>query len=131
MRITWGVAGACLVSAIAAMAPTQRWSQRLPRWLPLTSLWIACALFLLRGLGNPIQTALIASGVVEFAPLAGPLAQEWKQWLLMDLVLFSPWFVLGAVLFGATAWTARRRGDPSGPLPGYLRASGVKSRRVK
>ena len=46
-----------------------------------------------------------------FMPLAGPDAQAWHQWLLLDAVLFSPWFILGGFAFGATAWFARQN-DP-------------------
>jgi hypothetical protein len=108
--ITWGVVLLCLFAAIVALAPTRRWSQPMPRWLLLAPLWIACALFLIRGIGNPIQTALIASGAITFTPLAGPFAQAWEQWFLLDLAIFSPWFVLGGLFFGATAWFARRSG---------------------
>ena len=108
IRITWVVVIACVFGAIVALAPFQRWSRRIPRWLLLTPLWIACGLFLVRGIGNPIQSALITGGVVRFEPLAGPDAQAWRQWLLMDAILFSPGFILGGFVFGATAWSARR-----------------------
>jgi hypothetical protein len=114
IRITWAVAVMCFVGAIVALAPTQPWSRRIPKWILLTPLWVASGMLLVRGIGNPIQTALIASGILTFAPLAGPLAQEWKQWLLLDLLAFSPWFVIGGLVFGATAWRlGRRRGQSS------------------
>jgi hypothetical protein len=69
---------------------------------------------LVRGVMNPIQSALVIGGVVPFKPLAGPDAQAWHHWLLIDAVLFSPWFILGGFAFGATAWTARRHGDDIG-----------------
>jgi len=45
------------------------------QWLLLTALWIACGMFLVRGIGNPIQTALIIGGGMPSDPLAGPDAQ--------------------------------------------------------
>lgn len=106
--ITWVVVILCLMAAIIALAPIQPWSRRMPRWLLLTPLWVACALFLLRGIGNLAETALITFGGLHFAPLAGPDAQAWRHWLLIDSVLFSPWFILGGFFFGAAAWSARR-----------------------
>ena len=111
MGITWGVVIACVVGAIVALAPFQTWSRRIPRWMLLTPLWIACGLFLVRGIGNPVQSALIIGGGWAFDPIAGPEAQAWYQWLLIDAVLYSPWFILGGLAFGATARFARRHGD--------------------
>jgi len=106
--MTWGVVIMCVFGAIVVLAPIQTWSRHLPRWLLIIPLWIACGVLLVRGIGNPIQSALIIGGVMPFEPLAGLDAQAWYQWLLLDLVLFSPWFVLGGFFFGATAWSARR-----------------------
>lgn len=108
--ITWGVVIVCLFGAIFALAPIQPWSRRLPRWFLFTPLWIACGLCLVRGIGNPLQTLLIIGGVIPFEPLAGPDAQAWYQWLLIDSILYSPWFTLGGFVFGATAWSTRRYG---------------------
>jgi uncharacterized protein DUF3995 len=111
MGITWAVVIMCLVGAIVALAPFQTWSRRIPRWILLTPLWIACGLLLVRGFGNPIQSALIIAGGMPFEPLAGPEAQAWNQWMLIDTILFSPWFILGGFAFGATARSARRHRD--------------------
>ena len=111
MRITWGVVIVCVFGAIVALAPFQTWSRRMPRWLLLSPLWIACGMLLVRGIGNPIQSVFIMVGGMPFEPLAGPEAQAWHRWLLMDAMLYSPWFILGGMAFGATAWSARRRGD--------------------
>ena len=116
MAITWGVVIACVVGAVVALAPFQAWSRRIPRWLLLTPLWIVCVMFLVRGLGNPIQSALIIAGGMPFEPVAGPEAQAWYRWLLIDAVLFAPWFILGGLAFGATALSARRpAADIGGP----------------
>jgi hypothetical protein len=112
MGITWGVVIACVVGAIVALAPFQSWSRRIPRWLLLTPLWIVCGMFLVRGIGTPIQTALIIGGGMPFEPLTGPDAQAWYQWLLLDSIVFSPWFILGGFAFGGTAWSA----SPSTPV---------------
>ncbi len=108
MGITWFVVAACVVGAIIALAPFQGWTRRIPGWMLLTPLWVVCAMFLLRGIGNPIQSALIIAGGMPFDPLPAAEMQAWYQWLLIDAVLYSPWFVLGGLAFGATAWFAHR-----------------------
>lgn len=75
-------------------APIQPWSRRIPRWLLLTPFWIACGMFLVRGIGSPIRTVLVIGGVIPFEPQAGPGEQAWHQWLPIDSILFSPWFIL-------------------------------------
>jgi hypothetical protein len=106
--ITWSVVIICTFGVIIALAPFQPWSRRIPRWLLLTPLWIACGISLLRGIGNLIQTLLIITSIMPFEPLAGPDTQAWHQWLLIDSTVFSPWFILGGCAFGAAAWSARR-----------------------
>ena len=115
MAITWGVVLACALGIAAALAPFQMWSRRIPRWLLLTPLWIACGLLLVRGFGNPVQSALIVGGLISFDALAGPEAQAWQQWMRIDAILFSPWFILGGLAFGATARSALRQGEKGQP----------------
>ena len=112
MGITWGVVIACVFGAIVALAPFQTWSRRMPRWLLLIPLWIACGMFLLRGIGTLIQSALMIAGGMPFDPLSSwSDAQAWSRYLLIDAVLYSPWFILGGFAFGATAWSAGRHSD--------------------
>ena len=111
MGITWGVVLGCLVGMIVALAPFQAWTRRIPRWMLLTPLWIACGLFLVRGFGNPIQSALVIAGGMPFEPLTGPDSQAWYQWLLIDALFYAPYFILGGLAFGLTAWSAARHRD--------------------
>jgi len=105
-----------LSSSYASSAQLSRLHpSHMPRWLLLAPLWVACAMFLVRGIGNPIQSALIIGGGLPFESLAGHDAQAWNQWLLMDSIFFSPWFILGGFVFGATAWSAHRY-----KVPGFL-----------
>ena len=108
MGITWGVVVACVAAGIFALAPFHKWTRRIPRWMLLTPLWVIFGLFLLRGVGNLTQSALIAGGGMPFDPLAAAEAPAWNRWLLIDALVYSPWFILGGLAFGATAWAARR-----------------------
>jgi Protein of unknown function (DUF3995) len=111
--ITWFVVIACAVGVIVALAPFQKWSRRIPGWILLTPLWIGGAMLLVRGVGNPVQSALIIAGGMPFDPLAGPDVQAWYDWLRLDAILFSPWFILGGLAFGATAWAAHGDACPA------------------
>jgi hypothetical protein len=108
--ITWGVVLACAFGIFLALASIQNWGRRIPKWLLLIPLWIACIISLVRGIGTMTQTALIIAGVFPFEPLVGPEAIAWYRYLLIDSIFYSPWFICGGILFGATAWSARRRG---------------------
>ncbi|HET6845813.1 MAG TPA: DUF3995 domain-containing protein, partial [Anaerolineales bacterium] len=119
MGITWAVVIGCAVGIIVALAPFQVWSRRIPGWMLLTPLWIACGLFLVRGFGNLIQSSLIFAGGMPFEELTSADSQAWTQWLLIDAMFYSPWFILGGLAFGATAWSARRDADQ---VPGRQRA---------
>lgn len=114
LRFTLLVGVVLALAAAAVLVCLRPWGQRLPRWLVLTGLWAACALCLVRGVGNPVQDLLLLSGAIDFAPFDGPWpqAREWYEWLLLDAVAFSPYFVLGAALFGLTA-----RSLPRGDAP--------------
>ncbi len=109
MVITWGVVLACVVATVVALAPFQAWTRRLPRWILLTPLWIGCGLFLVRGVGNLIQSALLVGGGMPFDPLPAAEVQAWNEWMLLDAILYCPWFILGGLAFGATARVAGRQ----------------------
>ena len=114
MTMTWAVVFVCLYGIIIALVPFLKWTRRFPRWLLLAPLWIACGIALLRGFGNPIQSALILGGGMAFETASAAEALAWDQWLLLDALLFSPWFILGGLAFGATAWFVARQGKSAG-----------------
>jgi hypothetical protein len=116
MGLTWAVGIICVYGAGVALATIQTWGRHIPRWIVLTTLWIACGLCLVRGIGNPVQTLLIISGLFPFDDITGPSAAAWYRWMLVDAIIFSPWFTLGGLSFGITAWSARRQKDPPAAL---------------
>jgi hypothetical protein len=106
IAITWAVVVMCVFAALLALAPFQPMLRRIPRWLLVTPLWMACGLFLLRGLGTLIQSALVSGGGMPFDVLSGPVAHAWSRYLLIDAAVYSPWFTLGGLAFGFTARSA-------------------------
>jgi len=100
----WGVAGLCVVAGLIGLATVRPWGRAVPRPLIVVGAWAACGVMLLRALVYPgfVFSGLRVSGVVGISERADPV---WFRW---DLVLWSPWFTLGSVLFGLVAWSNRR-----------------------
>lgn len=111
MGLTWAVGFVCLYGAFITLAALQPWGRYIPRWIVLTTLWVACGLCIVRGIGNPVQTLLVITGVVFDEMLQGPDTEAWLRWMLLDAVVFSPWFTLGGIAFGVTARSARPHGN--------------------
>lgn len=95
----WGVAILCLLASAIALATIRPWSRRLPHWLPIAGAWGVAMILAIRGLVFPglLGSALYELGVRRFSGNADP---DWMRW---NLVLWSPWFLLGAMLFALTA----------------------------
>ena len=110
-----GVAALCATGAVVALASVRPWGRRLPRWLVATPLWVACGVCVVRGLGNPVQDLLVVGGLVPFDPLGGPLARQWFEWMLVDAIVFSPFFLAGGVVFGLAARAVRHGDAVRGP----------------
>ena len=101
----WGVAALCAIAALVALASVRRWGRRFPRRLLLALAGGASAMMVLRACLYPgfLFSGLKVLGILETPESADP---AWVRW---DLRLFSPWFLLGGALFGATAWRIRSR----------------------
>ena len=123
MAITWGVVIVCAIGALVALGTVQPWGRRIPRWILLTPMWIGCGLSILRGAGTLIQTALMIGGGMPFDPLPASEVQAWNQYLLIDSIFYSPWWILGGIAFGLTAWSAIRGGGQQLTVDGGGRAA--------
>lgn len=97
----WGVGSLCILAGGLAFALVRPWSRIIPRWIPLAIVWIAGAVFALRGIAVEIQDLLVVTHLVV---LPVPVHWEIISWRLL---LWSPWFLLGGLLFCITAWWNR------------------------
>jgi hypothetical protein len=79
--------------------------------------WVGGAILILKTLYGALIQALAVIGVITWqqvqilvgAPVTqAPNAQEGVQTTLMNFLVWSPWFLLGGILFCALAWLARR-----------------------
>ena len=95
----WGVAILCIVAGLIALANVRPWGRSIPRRALLAATWVACAILMARAFFYPgfLFSGLRVLGVMSTRPSADP---AWFRW---DLVLWSPWFLLGGALFGAAA----------------------------
>jgi hypothetical protein len=78
-----------VIAVVVALAPIQRWGDRIPRRLTRTMAWVASAMLTLRGVAG-----LIVDGS-------------------SDLVWW-PTFLAGGLLFGAIAWISAHRASTPG-----------------
>lgn len=90
----------CLTAALLAVAlPTGWGGSRGRRWLGRAA-WATCGLFLVHALPSVGDWVSLGFGrhLAELSPAAR-----------FDVLLYEPFFLLGATLFGAAAWKQRTR----------------------
>nr|MDQ6900219.1 DUF3995 domain-containing protein [Candidatus Dormibacteraeota bacterium] len=79
----------------------------LPRRLLAGAAWLGAVLMAgYEGLASLVQHALMVAGVLPIPAGLGAESARWHLWL------FDPWWLLGGVLLGLTAWQARYRHQP-------------------
>jgi hypothetical protein len=103
----WGVAALCLAASGAALATVRPWGRRLPRWLPVTGAAGVSAILGARGLVLPGIVGSLHHHLMANGSPSGAIDPDWMRW---NLILWSPWFLTGAVLFGHCALGSHRAG---------------------
>ena len=95
----WGVVALCWLAALIALATVGSWAKRIPRRLRLIGVWSVTVVLVLRAFFYTgfVFSGLRVAGVLLVSARADP---NWYRW---DLVLWSPWFLPGAALFGLSA----------------------------
>ncbi len=101
----WGVVVLCWLASAIALSTVRPWGERLPTRLRLIGAWGVTVVLLLRAFfySGFVFSTLRLFGIVAIGADAD---RTWYRW---DLILWSPWFVLGAFLFGRTAQDLARR----------------------
>lgn len=84
-----------VLAAALPLAAHRPWGARLPRWVVVSDLWMACALLGLRGAAGVVANLLVVLGIVD---------HTLTRWVVYDV-----WFLILGVLFGAAARELRRR----------------------
>lgn len=106
----WISVGLVVLGALAALATVQPWGHVLPRRLLTVPMWIISAFMVLRACGalgfGFVGDVMVLTGTVHVDPSDTEIARQLSR---MDLVLWSPYFLVWGLLWGATAWVTPRR----------------------
>ncbi|MEU9028617.1 DUF3995 domain-containing protein [Streptomyces sp. NPDC048383] len=109
----WISVGLVVLGALAALATVRPWGRVLPRRLLTVPMWITSVLMVLRACGafgfGVVGDALVLSGVQRVGPPNTEIALHLSR---VDLLLWSPYFLIWGLLWGATAWATPRRQAP-------------------
>lgn len=98
----WGTIILGVVAVLFGLATVQSWGLFIPRWLLIADAFAACALFTLRAALGFVQDALLISGIISISDAVD------RSVIISHLLLWDPFFLLGAIFFGAVAWSLWR-----------------------
>lgn len=106
----WGIAALCVAGGLVALATVRPWGRRLPRPVLRALAWFGFVLLAARAVDIYVEFGLGLTGITTVA--AGERAEFLRlaRWFLF---LWLPWFILGAVAWGALAARRGSRGRPS------------------
>lgn len=99
----WGTTALCAAGVLFGLALVQPWAHIVPRWLLFVDAAGASGLFLLRFAIGELSVAGYLLGLRSTAAF-GPT--QWAE-LHSYTYLWSPYFLLGSILFGMAAWQLR------------------------
>lgn len=106
----WISVGLVVLGALAALATVRPWGDVLQRRLLTVPMWIISALMVLRACGalgfGFVGDAMVLTGNVHVDPPDIEIAHHLSR---VDLLLWSPYFLVWGLLWGATAWVTPRR----------------------
>ncbi|HVA91200.1 MAG TPA: DUF3995 domain-containing protein [Chloroflexota bacterium] len=102
IALLWATAALKVIAGLIALAVVRPWGRRAPRRLLQTTAWIACAVMALyEGIASLADHLLMVTGVISTPSGLGQTALHWH------LLLWDPWWLVGGLLFGVVALTAR------------------------
>lgn len=99
----WGVAAASLIGGVIGLSLLRPWGSRAPRWLRLAPSLVAAGALGFRAVSGLISSPLYAIGAWRRPDGIDP------DWIVLDAVLFAPWFLIGAIAFALASWSIWRR----------------------
>ncbi|MED1569244.1 DUF3995 domain-containing protein [Bacillus paramycoides] len=95
--VNWGASVVLLAAAIFALLLVHPWGQKIPRYL-----MFACILPITHAIYGYITKGLFLAGVIplEFFDFSAWATLDVDYMILIDLLLFEPWFLIAGILFG-------------------------------
>lgn len=113
-----------VVGTVLPLAFVQGWGRRVPRWILITTAWVAAGLLTVRAVAAFVDDAMRTvfgsptglTGLTYEQLLGTATPSAYTVWSARAIDLY---FLVGGVLYGTTAWYARRRADgqPDSPQP--------------
>lgn len=76
--------------------------ESIPRWLKLVMGWAACILPFMHAVYGYVTKGLLLAGIIrlEFFDFSTWATVNVEYFILTDLLLFEPWFLIAGILFG-------------------------------
>ena len=108
IALDWATNGLKVLSAVLVLALVRPFGERLPRRAIAGLLAIGGVLLVLYETAELVQHLLMAVGVIDRARLDDMAVYG-------HLLLWDPWWILGAVLFALAGWRSRRVRAPARP----------------
>ncbi|MEI4621113.1 DUF3995 domain-containing protein [Bacillus cereus] len=101
--VNWGASVVLLVASIFALLLVHPWGQKISRYLMLAMGWFACILPIVHAVYGYITKGLFLAGIIplKFFDFSVWETLDGDYMILIDLLLFEPWFLIAGVLFGS------------------------------
>ncbi|MCO0599973.1 DUF3995 domain-containing protein [Peribacillus butanolivorans] len=116
--VNWRASVVLLAAAIFALLLVHPWGQKIPRYLMLAMGWFACVLPITHAVYGYITKGLFLAGVIplEFFDFSASATIDIDYMILIDLLLFEPWFLIAGILFGSATLQYQSKIKEQGPF---------------
>ncbi len=105
--INW-IASAILTAAgLLGIVLIYFWNSKLLKGLLLTITWAGCSVAASHGIYGIIHRLLQIAGIIEVE--SGPFNVGEHAYVLWDLLLFEPWFLIEGILFAVLGWCSFKK----------------------
>lgn len=128
--INWLASAVLAMAALLGVAFVRLWGLQTYRWPLLVIGCFGTAIAIAHGVYGIVDRLLTVAGLKSGVPA------NRESWILWDLLVFEPWFVIEGLLIGATGWhfltsSAERRQWVAVCTAGVLVAGGLALARFK
>jgi hypothetical protein len=100
--INWIASAVLTIAGLIGIALIYFGNRKRFKWLLLTITWLGCSVAASHGIYGIIHRLLQTTGVVEVE--SGPFNVNEHAYVLWDLLLFEPWFLIEGILLAVLGW---------------------------
>ncbi|MCJ8010414.1 DUF3995 domain-containing protein [Paenibacillus sp. KQZ6P-2] len=107
----WGASFALLLAGLLALGLARPMEQKMVRLALLVVSWCACLIPILHASYGFVTKGLYLLGVlpIHFFDFSLWETVDIGMFMMLDLLLFEPWFLVEGILFGLAIWQFHRR----------------------